>query len=95
MIGKAKNTVLNEAKKIYRSSGFRGFYKGLVPTLLRDGSLSGFQYSIYSLLMAKVASIKTEGWLRNIIVPVVGGFSTILAVCMTFPFDNLRVRLQI
>lgn len=74
--------------------GFRGFYKGLFPTLMRDGSLAGFQYSIYSFLLANLA-FGSDNWLKNVIVPVIGGFSTALAVLLTFPFDNLRVRLQI
>ena len=32
---------------------------------------------------------------KQIVVPIVGALSSAIAVCITFPFDNLRVRLQI
>ena len=52
VVGKTKNSIGKEIKKIYNKSGIKGFYKGLIPTLLRDVPWSGFQFSIYSLLMS-------------------------------------------
>ena len=93
--GKVKKSIMGEIKSIYNGSGVKGFYKGLFPTLLRDVPWSGFQYSFYSLLMMQFLSTSDPEWKKQILAPLVGGLSSVAAVMLTFPFDNLRVRMQI
>lgn len=81
----------------YKKEGLRGFYKGVFPTLLRDVPYSGIQYSCYRFLLDAYSAMFMNGEDAKGKSPVVftfSAFSSIFAVMLTYPFDNLRVRHQ-
>jgi len=84
-------------KSTYKREGLRGFYKGVFPTLLRDVPYSGIQYSCYNFLLDSYSKLILRGEDAKSKSPVVftmSALSSIFAVMMTYPFDNLRVRYQ-
>lgn len=82
---------------IFQKDGLRGFYKGILPTLMRDVPYSGLQYSSYRFLMeswSKYVSKERSPYESPLIVSSFGAASAIFAVMLTYPFDNMRVRFQ-
>lgn len=82
-----------EMKKIWVEEGIKGFFKGFFPTLMRDIPFSGLQYSIYTA-MNSFTSKRSIGNDSKVIGFVNGGISSALAIILTYPFDNIRVRQQ-
>jgi len=91
------NSILHAVKSIYQKDGIKGFYKGIVPTIIRDVPYSGLQYSSYRLgmdLWGQHISRNKNPYDSSLVVSFVGAVSSIFAVLVTYPFDNIRVRLQ-
>ena len=81
--------------KIFQNEGIRGFYKGLIPTIMRDGPYSGIQYTLYrgfldifNIFREKHENSKGE-------IAVSAAISSSIAIMITYPFDNIRVRYMI
>lgn len=84
-------------RSTYQKEGLRGFYKGVFSTLLRDVPYSGIQYSCYRFLLdiySKLFLHGEEAKNKSTVVFAISGISSIYAVMLTYPFDNLRVRYQ-
>ncbi len=82
---------------IYQREGARGFFKGIPATLFRDVPFAGIQYSVYKWTMDLYSKYLLRGksaYDSSFLVSLFGGASAMYAVLMTYPFDNLRVRLQ-
>jgi len=82
---------------IYKKEGMRGFYTGIPATLFRDVPYAGIQYSVYKWTMdlySKYALGGKSAYESSMLVSTFGGISALYAVLLTYPFDNLRVRLQ-
>jgi len=91
------SSILHAIKSIYQKDGIKGFYKGIVPTIIRDVPYSGLQYSSYRFCMGLWGhhiSPNKNPYDSSLVVSLVGGLSSIFAVLVTYPFDNIRVRLQ-
>ena len=83
-----------EAVRIWRTEGYKGFFKGIVPSLIRDVPFSGIQYSLYTglnNLSNYLLPNATESYSTAFIN---GGVSSAAAILITYPFDNIRVRMQ-
>ena len=92
----------NEYKSIYHATlsikkkeGYRGFYRGIIATLIRDVPYSGIQYSIYTSILDIYAflSQKNRSSSQKVIM-FAGAVSSASAIMITYPFDNIRVRYQ-
>ncbi|RYE26749.1 MAG: solute carrier family 25 protein, partial [Sphingobacteriales bacterium] len=91
------SSILHAVKSIYQKDGLKGFYKGIVPTIIRDVPYSGLQYSSYRWgmdLWGRHISPNKNAYDSSLVVSLVGAVSSIFAVLVTYPFDNIRVRLQ-
>lgn len=81
-------------KKIYRSYGLKGVYKGVVPTIFRDSIGYGVYFSMYSTIMDWLAPGQTR---REYSIPkigVAGSVAGILFWLSIFPVDVVKTRIQ-
>lgn len=76
--------------QIYRDEGFKGYYKGFKPTLLRDLPYSGIAYMFY-----RQYHHFFKGFINETYVSMVsGGLAGLTATIVTHPFDIIKTRNQ-
>lgn len=91
---------MNEYKSIYdaivtikKQEGVKGFYRGIIPTLIRDVPASGIQYSCYqNLLKLYTFLFNKMPQDKNYVIAGIGSISSVIALLICYPFDNIRVR---
>jgi Mitochondrial carrier protein len=83
-------SIFSAVCKIYKKEGISGFYKGTIPSLMKDVPYSGLQYSLYQSIMGCNERIREN----KIGIVIAAGLSSSMAIMITYPFDNLRVRAQ-
>lgn len=91
------SSIRDAVSTIYRREGLKGFFTGIIPTLYRDVPYAGIQYSTYKFTMDQYSKYILKGgnpYDSSALVSVFGAASATFAVLMTYPFENLRVRLQ-
>lgn len=98
IVGNNQYTSIKDAVfSIYQKEGLRGFYTGILTTLIRDVPYAGIQYSGYKFFMDNYSKYVLHGkspYESSTLISFFGALSAFNAVLMTYPFDNLRVRLQ-
>ncbi|CEH13650.1 mitochondrial tricarboxylate transporter [Ceraceosorus bombacis] len=84
--------LISGSAAIVRAEGIRGIYKGLVPTMARQGANSAVRLTTYSTLRAlatkdgrKTGSVETF---------LMGAAAGVVTVYLTMPFDVVKTRLQ-
>jgi hypothetical protein len=90
-------SVKDVVSSIYKKEGLKGFYTGILPTLYRDVPYAGIQYSAYKFGMDLYSKYVLNGrnpYESSMLVSIFGAASATYAVLMTYPFDNIRVRMQ-
>jgi solute carrier family 25 protein 38 len=97
IVGNNEYTNIRHAiRSIYNKEGLAGFSKGIMTTLLRDVPYSGVQYSSYKFCLnfyQNYIDPTQNPRDSSILISLIGALSAIYAVMLTYPFDNLRVRL--
>uniref|UniRef100_A0A1B6JTJ0 Mitochondrial thiamine pyrophosphate carrier n=1 Tax=Homalodisca liturata TaxID=320908 RepID=A0A1B6JTJ0_9HEMI len=91
-------STMNGLKTIVKEEGFRGWWKGLTPTLLQIGPLSGLQFAIFHFLKRKLNDVEWLGDKGSLTVSgtmVAGSVSGFTAKIITYPMDLSRKRLQL
>lgn len=85
-------TVSEGLLQIYKHEGFKGFYQGLGPCLMRDLPFTGLAYGFYEYFSALFTSLAgfNSIWLRAAS-GALGGFT---ATILTQPFDVIKTRQQ-
>lgn len=90
------NGPIDCAKKLYQSNGIRGIYKGLAPTLFREGVGLGIYFATYEALIAK--EIQKEKITRKDIpgwkLCLFGGLSGYTLWIGIYPVDVIKSKLQ-
>jgi hypothetical protein len=84
-------------RTVYKNQGLKGFYRGIIPTLIRDVPFAGLEYSTYRYFLSlygRYIDPTRNPYDSSYVVFSCAGASAILAVLLTYPFDNMRVRLQ-
>jgi solute carrier family 25 protein 38 len=85
--------VLTAMKQIFKLEGVSGLFKGLIPSILRDSSYSGFFYLFYTSSKAALYNIYPN---QDVQVQMMSGsFSGVMATVITHPFDVARTRIQL
>jgi Mitochondrial carrier protein. len=96
VVGSTDNQgIIKAVSGVYKESGLSGFYKGIVPTLMRDIPWSGTQYSTYQFLVNTYKTYVGSPYNSPLLISFFGATASTIAVLATYPFDNLRVRMQI
>ncbi|KAK0604681.1 hypothetical protein LWI29_018166 [Acer saccharum] len=89
-------------RTIMREEGWRGLYKGFVPSLFLQVSHGAIQFTAYEELRKVIVHFKqrkqnTDGadnLLNSVDYAILGGSSKVAAILMTYPFQVIRARLQ-
>eukprot|EP01017_Pseudomicrothorax_dubius_P003742 TRINITY_DN10603_c0_g1_i2.p1 TRINITY_DN10603_c0_g1~~TRINITY_DN10603_c0_g1_i2.p1 ORF type:complete len:247 (+),score=25.69 TRINITY_DN10603_c0_g1_i2:297-1037(+) len=96
--GNADRRFIGSFVDFYRKNGFRALYSGLIPTLMRDIPYSGLQYTLYRWMLDLVSYDEKLGDNKNargkIKISTAAFLSSVVAILITYPFDNIRVRFQ-
>src|SRR3989338_1175365 len=89
MVDQHKRSYSHYVKEILQSSGFRGFYRGYLATLVSFGPYSGLYFSIFEYLR----SITQADHISSLV--LLSGISGASAGFLTSPFDLLKTRIQV
>lgn len=85
-----KQSLRRVVKNIYRSQGFRGFYRGYESTFFRDTPAFGAYFLSYSLLMDKL-----ERPLGSVMAAFVsGGAAGAVSWAVIYPMDIVKSKIQ-
>ncbi|EGR30142.1 mitochondrial carrier protein, putative [Ichthyophthirius multifiliis] len=88
-------SIFKTIKLISKEEGLYGFYRGIMPTLLRDINWSGVQYVLYNMCLNSYQNLVQENPQQNhSFIFISGAFSSGLSLLIVYPFDNIRVRYQ-
>ena len=88
-------TFQDGVRQIYRLDGLRGFYRGLVPSLL-GVSHGAIQFVVYEKLkIYRHAQLHVPHDLNSMDYVILSGLSKVVAGTATYPYQVVRSRLQI
>lgn len=83
--------MLRTFSHIYRTEGLRGFYAGIVPTLIRDVPYAGLNYMFYNQFKQHFQRDHSS----SAVFIFAGGMSGLLSTLCIYPFDVVRTRIQL
>lgn len=91
----AYRSITHGTRHIYKEEGFKGFYRGLVPSLF-GASHGAIQFMAYEQLKRYQAKRtgESEGNLSSVDYLWLSGASKIFAGSATYPYQVVRARLQ-
>jgi solute carrier family 25 citrate transporter 1 len=86
--------VLQTAMTIVREEGIGALYKGVVPTMLRQGCNQAVNFTAYSAIKQKVMAYQNTDKLEHWQSLVIGGLSGGMGPLVNNPLDVVKTRLQ-
>lgn len=98
--GKFHQNIIKECIKMYKDGGIGSFYRGAVPTALRDAPYAGIHLASYSWLKS-ILSIDSKCDSKHVNSvsgrgkrTFAAGCAGLIATAVTHPFDVLKTRIQ-
>ncbi|RSH90431.1 hypothetical protein EHS25_001036 [Saitozyma podzolica] len=87
---------LNGTIAICRTEGFGGVYRGLTPTIMKQGANSAVRFGSYSTLqqLALDTLRPASGKLNSSTTFALGAIAGLITVYSTMPLDNIKTRMQ-
>jgi len=79
-------------RKIYAKEGYRGFMKGSLTCMLRDGPFAGVYFAILNLTKTELKPLKLSNPVSTM---TAGLFAGVIATTLTQPFEVLRTKIQV
>eukprot|EP00752_Nemacystus_decipiens_P015767 g14077.t1 len=86
--------VLQTAAVVAREEGVQALYKGLTPTVLRQGCNQAINFTCYQTFKMRLSSYLGREELASWQHMVLGGISGGIGPCVNNPFDVVKTRLQ-
>ena len=86
--------VLQTAITIAREEGLMALYKGVVPTMLRQGCNQAVNFTAYNMMKTKVMDYQGTPELASWQSLLIGGFSGGMGPLVNNPLDVVKTRLQ-
>lgn len=77
-------------RAIISADGMRGFYRGIVPVTLKQGSNALVRFTSYNVIHDLIQPFLTKGTTA----PVAGAAAGIITVYVTMPFDTIKTHMQ-
>jgi len=93
MVLDSKKTLLEQLSIVARDEGFKGFYKGLVPSLILVSN-PAVQYMVYERCKSIALRYKGSKKLSALDIFFLGAIAKLVAVLVTFPYLLVKSRLQ-
>ena len=87
----AYKNVLDGMIHIYKEEGFKGYYRGIGPALLRDLPFSALAYSFYNQYYQFFEKLFVNSHYNSMFS---GGLAGFTATLITHPFDIIKTRNQ-
>lgn len=95
VLGSENSSVTGAVRQFYQANGARGFFTGLLPSLAKDVPYSGLQYSFYRSFLDGLGYKKgSNSVYEKVKVSTAAFFSSVAAILITYPMDNIRIRFQ-
>lgn len=82
-------TIDQTIRTIHRQDGLKAFYRGFIPTLLRDAPAFGIYFSSFEFLIDRHNEIPSEGSFL-----IAGGIAGIFSWVFTYPIDVIKTKIQ-
>lgn len=86
--------VFQTAYTITREEGIAALYKGVVPTMLRQGCNQAVNFTAYNAIKQKLMQLQHTDQLEHWQSLVIGGFSGGMGPLVNNPLDVVKTRLQ-
>lgn len=88
--------MVNGTIGICRSEGFGGIYRGLGPTIMKQGANSAVRFASFSTLQNAAINYTqpASGKLSSSYTFGIGAVAGLITVYATMPFDNIKTRMQ-
>lgn len=80
---------------VYKKSGFGGFYRGYLATVLREIPFSLIQFPIWEATKRAVARSKNKADVNPSESAACGSFAGVIAAGITTPFDVAKTRIML
>ncbi|CCE62506.1 hypothetical protein TPHA_0C03540 [Tetrapisispora phaffii CBS 4417] len=100
-------SINDSIKDIYKTDHIKGFFRGLLPTIIRDAPYAGIYVLLYekakeitpSLVPLKLLNDRNNGHFSSTTSTLINSSSAILAASLattiTAPFDTIKTRMQL
>jgi solute carrier family 25 citrate transporter 1 len=85
---------LDATIKIIRSEGFSGIYRGLIPTILKQGTNQLIRFPIQQFYMKLIFGNNLEKSSSPILNGLCGAMAGGTSVVLTMPQDTIKTRMQ-
>jgi len=83
-------------KKILNEYGWKGLYKGGVPTMLREGTAFGLYFSFYEWMISQMLTPgENRAQLNMSSVALAGSLTGLFVWIATYPIDIIKTRIQV
>ncbi|KAH6691729.1 mitochondrial carrier domain-containing protein [Plectosphaerella plurivora] len=92
--GKRLRTTAQVVREILANDGIRGFYRGVVPVTIKQGSNALVRFTSYTALLGNVESFLTDARLSGFSPAVAGALAGVVTVYATMPFDVVKTKMQ-
>lgn len=84
----------NAVQTIYLNEGIRGFYKGILPTIIREVPYSSLGYGFYEKYIQVFSKLLNSDRTNVVVTFFAGSLAGISATVITQPFDVLKTKIQ-
>ncbi|RKP40078.1 mitochondrial carrier domain-containing protein [Dimargaris cristalligena] len=93
------NSLYSATKNIIAQDGYRGFFSGYIPTVLRDAPYAGLYIAVYEQFKLQIPMLLDSYFSLRLPVPATGMAAGMLAgisaTLITQPFDMIKTRMQL
>jgi solute carrier family 25 citrate transporter 1 len=76
------------------TQGIRGFYRGVVPVTMKQGSNALVRFTSYHAMFDSIQPYLTHAGYGGFTAPIAGASAGVMTVYATMPFDTIKTKMQ-